>query len=494
MARAASVGGIMLSHIGWQDDHMMIATPKTKTDQTGESSYPKSIFANPCHPEICPVLSVAVVLLCRPFLPNNPALFAGKDNEDRFSGALSSTLKSLSEADASLLGASKTDIGTHSARKGAPSYVLSLPAGPSTVATYLRAGWSVGTTQDRYIFSGEGGDQLCGRAVCGLSIHDTDFASLPPHFPPEVLTTVEWRIIFPGYEIFPQCFRQCLPFLLASVVFHVEFLRKSLPSTHPVFQSTLFSSGLMARLGDKAITGKGKCKSTGLTACGVPQFLSTAVEVAELKKQLGELRSTVVEEVPSRVKDAILDNFSVNGIHPLTPSDLRQTQERMVEAMKEMLDERLGTRGINGQTSREEENNPERRFRTWTYGGRIHMVPEGWKFPRPSAKALFELWQNGNVESQVQPLKHLTKFDVSRADWVEVSRAKGVFCRVQEIAVQMGLVEEDANFSTLGSRRLAEVFDEAFKELISQVSTRRKYAICLFVWAGSLVPSSHKNS
>jgi hypothetical protein len=34
----------------------------------------------------------------------------------------------------------------------------------SAVAVYLRAGWSLGNVQDRYIFSGAGSDQVVGRA------------------------------------------------------------------------------------------------------------------------------------------------------------------------------------------------------------------------------------------------------------------------------------------------------------------------------------------
>ena len=44
----------------------------------------------------------------------------------------------------------------------------------SAVAVYLRAGWSIGNTQDRYIFSGAGSDQIVGRAVCGLPIQSMD--------------------------------------------------------------------------------------------------------------------------------------------------------------------------------------------------------------------------------------------------------------------------------------------------------------------------------
>ena len=52
----------------------------------------------------------------------------------------------------------------------------------STVQVYLRAGWSLGNVQDRYIFAGPGGDQIVGRTVSGLPVTDRTFSILPPHF------------------------------------------------------------------------------------------------------------------------------------------------------------------------------------------------------------------------------------------------------------------------------------------------------------------------
>jgi len=57
-----------------------------------------------------------------------------------------------------------------------------MPGGPTAIAIYLRAGWSLGNVQQRYILAGDGGDQVCGRAATGLKITDPSFAALPPHF------------------------------------------------------------------------------------------------------------------------------------------------------------------------------------------------------------------------------------------------------------------------------------------------------------------------
>ncbi len=66
------------------------------------------------------------------------------------------------------------DIGTHSFRKGGVTYVLSFPGGPNSVSAYMRARWSLGIVQQRYVFEGDGSDQFCGRVACGLPMHSSN--------------------------------------------------------------------------------------------------------------------------------------------------------------------------------------------------------------------------------------------------------------------------------------------------------------------------------
>src|SRR5438067_153990 len=92
---------------------------------------------------------------------------------------------------------------------------------------------SLGNVSDRYVFEGEGGDQFCGRTVCGLSIMSVaEFACLPPHLHPTAASNIladHWRTWVPIYDRLPASFRQCLPHLLASLIYHQDFLRSSLP-------------------------------------------------------------------------------------------------------------------------------------------------------------------------------------------------------------------------------------------------------------------------
>lgn len=66
----------------------------------------------------------------------------------RFAYLLREALKSNASRDCLIMHDLKPDdLGTHSIRKGAASYVTSRPAGPPIVAVCLRVGWSMGSIQ-----------------------------------------------------------------------------------------------------------------------------------------------------------------------------------------------------------------------------------------------------------------------------------------------------------------------------------------------------------
>lgn len=190
MCRCATVNGVMLQHIDWREDALIVHIPQAKADQTGEAlSKDKHVYANPHKPEICSVLSLAVYIWCTNRENNiRQQLFFGTAGDSRFSKILQAVLPLIPEG--TNLGANRKDIGTHSGRKGSSSYVLATPT-VFAPQVYLRAGWSLGNVQDRYLFAGSGADQLVGRAVSGLNIHDDEFASLPPHFSPDDLNQLE---------------------------------------------------------------------------------------------------------------------------------------------------------------------------------------------------------------------------------------------------------------------------------------------------------------
>jgi hypothetical protein len=193
----------MLQHIDWREDAVIVTFARHKGDQTGEGlGNEKHMYANPNNPQICPVLALAVLIFTKHRIGDAllSQLLEDHGSKKRFNKILNSVVKTI--PDNVNLGASKKHIGSHSNRKGSSTFVLGLSSSISAVQVYLRAGWSLGNVQDRYIFAGAGGGQVVGRAVSGLNIHNNEFSVLAPHFTSEdnniLSNEVKWENILEG--------------------------------------------------------------------------------------------------------------------------------------------------------------------------------------------------------------------------------------------------------------------------------------------------------
>ena len=97
---------------------------------------------------------------------------------------------------------------------------------------FLRALWQAkfGKTQQQYIFTGVGGDQLSGLLASGLNTIDDTFALL--HWNPTLpsLSYVEFNEVIAGYCTLDRSFQVVVQYLLASVIFHAEWIKSNYPS------------------------------------------------------------------------------------------------------------------------------------------------------------------------------------------------------------------------------------------------------------------------
>ena len=84
------------------------------------------------------------------------------------------------EAEVSELGVNPKMIGTHSIRKGAVTYMSSLPGGPSILSVCICAGWTMGTVKDVYMWYLSSGDQFVGHCLEMLPLLQMEFVSPPP--------------------------------------------------------------------------------------------------------------------------------------------------------------------------------------------------------------------------------------------------------------------------------------------------------------------------
>ena len=302
----------------------------------------------------------------------------------------------------------------------------------TAVQVYLRAGWSLGNTQDRYIFAGPGGGQLVGRALCGLPINGKEFSVLPPHFTLEdmaVLNEVVWSNILEGFDDYPAGFRRVVPYLFASLVFHEDFLRNELCEHHPLWNQRIFikKQWINGYGNDERSCHYRHCDNPLMMATGIPSHLAIAHELGELKTELRELKEShahdvqhgvqtlksIMSELPLKLKETLLENFTVDGVAPVNMADM----ERLVATNNEIIMLRLEeavaalSRSVAQDASAEnfqlEENSTmQSDFQTFYWGGKFHYVPQEFRFPSTDVKTMWNLWHHGHAGMRVQPYKN----------------------------------------------------------------------------------------
>ena len=95
-----------------------------------------------------------------------------------------------------------------------------------------------------YIYRYEAaGDQYVGRVLSGLPIFSSKFATLPPHFPSTDNAVVRAiSICFPQleYDEYLRKLRKVCELCLASVVFHLDFLQRTIPGDHIMYENAIF--------------------------------------------------------------------------------------------------------------------------------------------------------------------------------------------------------------------------------------------------------------
>ena len=183
MCRTVSTGSLLYTHITWMEDALVIHLPKHKGDPTGSKSFQKHVYANVYDPLRCPILGLAVRVLCE--CNNGVQKVLGDNAPFKFSTWLLSILKKLDDDQLCAMLIERGTVNTHSFRKGAPVFTLSCLFAIKLACNY-RMGKALPANDDPYFFPEP------GRIFCGLPTCDDRFSTLPPHFKdPAVLESVD---------------------------------------------------------------------------------------------------------------------------------------------------------------------------------------------------------------------------------------------------------------------------------------------------------------
>lgn len=514
VGRSINVAELRCCHFNWENDSLLVTFSQTKGDRSGESTCdPKHIFANPTNPAVCPITSLCVYLMLH---KTENKIFAGNNEARRYGQILATTLRTIGFQ----VSGSPEDIGTHSNRKGAATYCNSFPCGPTPLQIYLRAGWSIGKVQDRYLFNGSGGDCLVGRTLAGLCPTSEEFALLTPHFHESDLNYISdelgWENIFPGYSSYTQGLKSAAPYLFASFVYNFPYLNNLLGSNHVLYSSNTVmatKANIIRTLRNRVHYCTGQCSGCRMVASGVPPQHATTLEMVKMKEQVRKLEETVVrleatiaqhvvrlegtiaqqisgirQSIPESLHLMLSENYEITGVRPASVRDVSSIAQEIFGQIQTLM-RTNGGNGLASSTSissvvqqmpsEEEyedssnvehanvqnanESNPMPVYRSWR-NGTIHPFPQDFEYRPSNTKSTWRLWFLGDVNRQLPPFvilrNHLDclKTKVERNN---VSRTFNVVSKMLELIE----VREDE----VTSANVEELYERAFPLLLNYV-------------------------
>ena len=506
LARSETIDVMHLAHLDWVNDGMRTNAAKSKKDQGGSGiGKEKMHYANPFKPHACPVLSTGLWLLTKSRKPDEIAtgkLFDGRDQKHRYAALLAKILKIFPDAEITLVfGATVEQLGTHSNRKGGLTFLLQIVDGPNPCAVYIRAQWSLGNTQDRYIMGGAGEDELCGRILALLDLNSIDFGVLPPQFTPAGLLRVGemggWGKFLDHYKLYPAGIKRCLPFFVASALYHLPKLQEWFPASHPVWGSKMFTTHTMETLVDLSqyvVVRNFSCPETGMTATGIPGWVMLKKDLADMSVRMDksdersdERFKQVMERfdtIPEALSNKMSERFTINNMNGVTVTEIKALlAEHMQFESRQFAATIEAATGGNATNSAARGQNSSDHFTLdgmplYSWGGRYHIMPKGFEFPIAlDVRNMWNRWHFGYTAPidgelcRINPLKRLNedafKGDVSDTNQRKrVMKVAKVMNRLSTLGVELGVLDRDADITAENS---TAVFDSAFNRLVTDV-------------------------
>ena len=379
IARAIGVASMKYDFIHTDNGMIVVLPPRNKSNQAGDRVEGKHIAANPFNPCICPVLALARHVFSDGSRTRYSSVFTC-DAYDRFGEVFHDVVRSDRARD--FLGVSANKLGKHSGRKAGATYCSSFPGGPGRDAICQHADWSLGPVRDRYIAAvNNGNDQFVARTMSGLDLQSPSFATLPPHF--SLVDTAEISAILHSIvnvNAYRELFQGCLPYLLSSLAYHQEYLDEMLGQQDRLRSSRLWTSGILPTLKKKVILGNGQCKTTGMTATGVPPHIILAVASEKIQETLMHEAHEIcgdIAEVPGEMCERLLQQFQVNGALPMTFANVQAMLTTMQEQLLRQLRDDSG--GVEQHTAPGFSSTKRAaQWLTWYHPGRVKFF----KVPR----------------------------------------------------------------------------------------------------------------
>jgi len=464
MARSENVVHAHMFHITWENDSLVFRFVKSKGDQTGKKrDQAWHVYANPNNSAVCPVLAIAMAC----YIFTNPGIF-GASAEEGHNASMMTTLLEVPEEPGMeehggqlfpgayqyvwfmdcihriiakypreffAVGISASDLGLHSARKGAASHACAgSTVSPPMVSVCLRAMWSMGHVKERYLQYEKAGDQYLGRVVCGLDVNNVSFAVSPPFFDAESKTLEKIHTLLKDYavrgDLVTPHMRRVFYFCFASLSYHRDFVAANLHQRSKLQASPFFNATPNYAKDAAVVKYPWTSTETTPTFTGLPPhvvILATCEELKfELAKAKGEIIQDIKDDLDSRrigsqshydkeeiickmgaLHDALLEKIArVGSGYASYASQSDDYCENADVVLQRVSDSNDVTCTTNTITMVEPDGG--RRFQFfYRKGGTVSRLPEGFVLPRMTFATLLTSWFCGNQSKKTIPFKLL---------------------------------------------------------------------------------------
>ena len=148
--------------------------------------------------------------------------------------------------------------------------------------------------------------------------------------------------------------------------------------------------------------------------------------------------------LPDSLSQKMLDNFTVNGAVPVTSTHL----DSLCDSLLAKIRTRCTSQNAERIPTQEEQSTSRENAALHFWGGRHHLFPEGFCFPKGHVKMLWDLWWGGEAHRNILPYRRIKGFDLSRTDRVNWSKCSCIMNALVSKAIEMneiGAAEEDIN-------------------------------------------------
>lgn len=444
ICRSANTISIHLHHMEWIDDALAIYFAHMKNDQCGERKRdPRHCYANPLDPVVCPILALSMYFAVFSISGHKQtALFPGDSQYNRFSTYLSYILEKHKDEIRKEFGVSTDDIGVHSIRKGAASYVSSgSTCAPPQVATNIRAGWTMGVIQDTYLRYEAAGDQYVGRVVAGLPICSAKFAVMPPQFGNVCEEDLD-KFVSLTFPHFPINLQSSARLFLASLLYHHDHLsKKYLKCTHPINLSSFLLSEKLDTF-KKAIVVRYAWEDNACihvvpvqlddtsqpnldTSSHPPLESPTQREGMSIQRATGipahvcilaDMQRVIQSQqlVLTKIQTVIKEEFKNNLSGSFDQYFNCKKMDDWIQSFESRIIKKIDNVECENNSKQSDKFTSPYGGKLFHWGGSFKRVPNGWKFPMKMT--LHNAWKRyflGDVENEICAIRFITGSDLT---------------------------------------------------------------------------------